>query len=212
MNKTEEELIWNTYNNFHEYNNLRKFLLENPVRTDGDYQPIEFEGDNPKGMYEYIKTPNSKYKKIYDLTINGSTSVSLYERQEFGNTYDIKVISEENKIVVGNIIYDKTNNGIEIDSIYNQGMFRGVIYKVFFEYLLPKYNKITSSAFHSQKGEGFWRKVLEYGFLKHESFSTYVINLNTSEQFNINNLNDIGSYYGDEGEDFEKYRFVIEKK
>lgn len=207
--KTEEELIWESYK---EFNDLRKFLIENPIRTDGDYEPIEFEDDNIKGMYEYIKKLNSGYEKIYELTVNTTTKVSLYERNEIENVYDIKFISEENKIVVGNIIYEKNEDGITIDSIYNQGMFRGIIYKTFFEYLLPKYNKITSSAFHSKKGEGFWRKILEYGFLQNKKLTTYVIDLNNSERFEINNLNDILNFYGEEGEDFEKFRFVIEKQ
>jgi len=200
---TEEGLIWER---FREYTCKIKFLKENPMRG-GDFDSYEYEDDNPEHFYKSAVDPKYGYKKIETINYKNKTFF-LYGISDNGG-FDIKIIPENVKTIVGNISFVEDGDGIKINSVYNQPLYKGIVYYLIFNYFLKKYDFVISGDVQSNKGERFWEKILQFGFLNKEKFKITVINSYTGETYDINNFDDVGGYYGDEPS-FEKYRFKIE--
>lgn len=202
--KSEEELIWER---FREYTCKIKFLKENPLRV-GDFDSYEYEDDNPEHFYKIVVDPKYGYKKI-ETVVYKNQNFHLYQINESGNNFDIKIIPEDVETIVGNVNFVEDGGGIKINSVYNQPLYKGIVYFLMFNYFLKKYNHIISGDVQSNKGERFWEKILQFGFLNKEKFKISVIDSYSCESYPINNLDEVGGYYGYE-QKFEKYRFKIE--
>ena len=188
---------------FKEYLSKYDLLKENPMRT-GNFEPFEFEENNPE---MFVMKSNSGYKLIHQQKHTNGITIFFYQRSEPDGSYDLKLIPDNIKEVIGNIIYIQRDGGIEINSVYNQPLFKGMIFKIFFEFLLPKNEYIISGGIHSPRGETFWQRIIDVG-LKN-GYKCSVININGGEEIVINNIEELLNFYGDEK--FEKYRVKIYK-
>jgi hypothetical protein len=207
MIKSDEELIWENYKtNFSYYHSKDQLLKENPMRV-GNFDSYDYAEDNPSDIYSRVTHQNSGYKLIHQQEHNNGLTVYFYQSEDSGE-YDLKLISSNLKEVVGHVTYEIIGDGIVIGSVYNQPLFKGLIFKVFFDYFLENFKFIMSGTVHSNKGERFWQKIVDKS-LSLEYIVT-VIDVNSNESIKINNVNELLDYYGEDNK-FERYRFKIEK-
>lgn len=196
----ENNRIWFNY-----YHRERDLIKESPMRT-GEFDSYDYEGDTPKIVYNRVVASDSKYKLIDIQKHDNGSVVKLYELHEGDNDYHIKLLVDRLEIIVGHISYSLlSDNGIEINSIYNQPLFKGIIFKIYFDYFLKKYDYILSGGVHSPKGEIFWEKIVAVG--KKNGYNIKVVDIDKTIEYPIDDIRDIKKYY-----DGENYRIKIESE
>lgn len=206
--KTDEELIWESYKpNFSYYHSKEQFLKENPMRA-GDFDSYDYEENNPSEIYDMVLHNNSNYELIHQQKHNNGVTISFYQSEDSGE-YDLKLIPSNIKEIVGHVTYEIKDGGVLIGSVYNQPIFKGLIFKVFFDYFLEKFDFVMSGTVHSNKGERFWQRIVDKGLRL--GYNVSVIDVVSKETVKINNTSELMDYYGDDLK-FEKYRFRIEKQ
>lgn len=194
--------IWDRFNY---YTDKLQSLKESPIRS-GDFDSFDYEEGNPSALYKIVMNPERGYKKIhsqYHQTNN--VTVDLYQKDDGGGDFDIKIVTDKLDEVIGHISYTKINDGgIEINSVYNQPLFKGLIFKIYFDYFLEEYPYIMSGSIHSKKGETFWERIIDTGL--NNGFKCYVLNVINKEKYDIKNIFDVKPYYNS-----EHNRIVISK-
>lgn len=196
----ESEIIWFRY-----YKRERDLIKESPIRS-GSFDSFDYEDDNPEVIYKRVVNPDSGYKLIHTQKHSNGKNIYLYELHEGGDDYDIKLLTDDLNVIIGHISYSRlSDGGVEVVSVYNQSLFKGAIFKVYFDYFLEKYNYILSGGVHSPKGEIFWEKIATVG--KNNGYRIKVVDIDQKNEYIIDNIEDIKKYYNKEG-----YRIKIERK
>lgn len=207
--KSEEELIWDSYYRpFRYYRREEDFLKESPVHYKGNYVP-----SNLNRLYQEVMDKSEGFQKVHSFKYN-DMDTSIYLKVD-GSIHYLNLISEENKMGVGNIIYNQISSSeIELESIYNHPQFKGLIHQVFFDVLLEDYGTIISSGLHSTDGRDFWANVFRKGFDSGEKFDLMMVDMKTKEKQPIDTIEDLSKYYGgsDEFIKYHNYKFVIRKR
>jgi hypothetical protein len=107
----------------------------------------------------------------------------------------IQVSIENNKVT----IHDASGKG---------GRFSGLVPRIYVGYFLKKYDALISDNSHTKEGFGMYQELLRNKDRLKISIS--VLNTNTDEEFAVDDLEELGKFYGNTA-DFVKYRFVIRK-
>lgn len=207
MIKSDEELIWENYKTKFSYYHSKDQLLKEISMRVGNFDSYDYVEDNPSDIYSRVIHKNSGYKLIHQQKHNNGLTVYFYQTEDSGE-YDLKLISDNLKEVVGHVTYEIVGDGVLIGSVYNQPLFKGLIFKVFFDYFLENFKFIMSGTVHSNKGERFWQKIVDKSLSL--GYTVTVINAISNKSSKINNVNELLDYYGEDNK-FEQYRFKIEK-
>ena len=124
-----------------------------------------------------------------------------------GNIYDY-FINED--FIAAAFRYKKQENVIFNETVF-QFSYPDTIglcrFLVFNYYLENECKQFVSSNVHTEKGENFWKKLLEEAMEKH--YNVYVLE-NNKNKLSLNNTSDMKKYYS-KYEKGLKYKFVIEK-
>jgi hypothetical protein len=179
-----------------------KLLSESPTNISND---DEYFSENVRAseMYEEIISSPEQYKKVFSL--KGQYPINLYENQEDNDVMCYFLPTNGNDFIYGYVFYELRNDGgIITTSVYNNKKFVGLAYRVYDEYLIPKFGYVMSDGSHTERGRNFWRKIVRNN-LGNACIWDYVKNEKVSD---ITSINDLEKYYGG-GLDFGRFRVRI---
>jgi hypothetical protein len=153
-----------------------------------------------------IATELGKYVEDFRCSDGRIYNVYEYTRHETPTLYFL----HNHQWVVASIELNMTANAAKIEQAYGiGGVFKGIVSRIYVEYLLSKTKSVISDS--AQTAEGF--NIYRYILREHEKFgvNVYVWNTKTDEKFLVNEVEELEKYFGDTNS-FGFYRFIITKK
>lgn len=159
------------------------YLKESPMRLGLSYADIlDNDGLNQEQAIETQKTQ----QKIEDINFY-NIELSIYRDKNDNKVYDSFI--NKTPLIKCLYIYSINNNEMQILSVWNHKMSRGLAFRLLFEYYLPKYKAIISDTKHTTQGERFWKRIIEKG----EKEGYKIKGLVQGKEVDIN---DIEEYWG----------------
>lgn len=129
-----------------------------------------------------------------------------YELYKYNSgNYIINVLVLKN-LTIAFVQYKIKNNIVEIERVWQDATYTGLVRKFIFEYLLKMFDGILSSDSHTELGQKYWDKLLKQALNK--GFKIFVVN--KDEKIQLDNNFDINNYYSNSIKSMD-YKFLIEK-
>ena len=147
-----------------------------------------------------------KYIDDFHCSDNRTYNVYEYMRDGCKNLYFL----HNHELVVAMIQLEMTPEESQIEEVHGiGGVFKGVVPRIYVEYLLTKSQYVISDIAQTVEGFNIYRYILR----EHEAFDVdvYVWNTKTDEKFLVDNVEELEKYFGDTNS-FGFYRFIITKK
>ena len=181
-----------------------ELLSETPhnISDDDEYFSELLKGSD---MYDEIISSD---EYIHVFTLNGYPPIQLLENIDGSDVMCYFMPTNGNDYIYGYVYYTKLDNGgVITTSVYNDKKHLGLAFKVYVDYLIPKYKFVMSDGNHTDKGKSFWKKLVIFALKK---YNITIFDMKTGNNVkNITHHNELQEFYGDDI-DFERYRIKIE--
>jgi hypothetical protein len=174
-------------------------VMESPMRTNR-----YFGSDMDSGLFNFEQAKDLVKTLPLILSFESISSVKLYRDDYDANKFQDFWITDR-PFVTCYFIFEKHKTGLQSLGVWNDRQYNGTARDLFFNYYLKNFDYIISDNQHSDKGEVYWKKIIDYG--TQHGYKVVVVDRKSNEH----SIEDKDAYWGNPTE-FANYRIKIYKK
>ena len=137
------------------------YLTESPIRTGKSEETVEDDTDTNKIVATEI---TQTMQKTDEFVFNGIKLNLFQDYYEVTKIEDNWLTNEP--FLASRMLFIKEGNGLNATGFWNHQTFKSLCRKLIFNYYLVNYDFVMSDCYHSDDGEGYWRKIIKEGMEK----------------------------------------------